>query len=115
MRPAVSLKPATPLTDIQGLLGLVDRVLVMSVEPGFGGQPFMPEALPKIEALRAMADDMGEKIEIAVDGGIKPDTIGPAVAAGAQTLISGSGVFDRSGDVRAAVQSLRAAISNPPA
>ena len=80
MRPAVSLKPATPLTDIQRLLGLVDRVLVMSVEPGFGGQPFMPEALPKIEALRAMADDMGEEIEIAVDGGIKPDTIGPAVA-----------------------------------
>ena len=115
MRPAVSLKPATPLTDIQRLLGLVDRVLVMSVEPGFGGQPFMPESLPKIYALRAMADDMGEEIEIAVDGGIKPDTIGPAVTAGAQTLISGSGVFDRSGDVRAAVQSLRAAISNPPA
>ncbi len=115
MRPAVSLKPATPLADIQYLLGLVDRVLVMSVEPGFGGQPFMPEALPKIEALRAMARDAEAKIEIAVDGGIKPDTIGPAVTAGAETLISGSGVFDRTGNVRAAVQSLRAAIKHPPA
>ena len=114
MRPAVSLKPATPLADIQDLLGLVDRVLVMSVEPGFGGQPFMPEALPKIEALRAMAREAEAKIEIAVDGGIKADTIGPAVTAGAETLISGSGVFDRTGNVRAAVQSLRAAIPSRP-
>ena len=75
----------------------------------------MPAALPKIEALRAMARDAEAKIEIAVDGGIKPDTIGPAVTAGAETLISGSGVFDHSGDVRAAVQSLRAAIEYPSA
>ena len=114
MRPAVSLKPATPLADIRGLLGPVDRVLVMSVEPGFGGQPFIPESLPKIESLRAMADDAGQKIEIAVDGGIKPDTIGPAAAAGAETLISGSGVFTGSGDVRTAVQALRAAACCPP-
>ncbi len=113
MRPAVSLKPATPLADIQGLLGPVDRVLVMSVEPGFGGQPFIPESVPKIEALRAMADGAHNGIEIAVDGGIKPDTIGPVVAAGAETLISGSGVFTGSGDVRAAVRSLRAAASRP--
>ena len=114
MRPAVSLKPATPLADVLGLLGPVDRVLVMSVEPGFGGQAFIPESLPKIESLRALADDAGQKIEIAVDGGIKPDTIGPAVAAGAETLISGSGVFTASGDVRAAVQALRAAACCPP-
>ena len=114
MRPAVSLKPATPLADIQRLLGPVDRVLVMSVEPGFGGQPFIPESLPKIEALRSMAKAAGRKIEIAVDGGIKPDSIGPAVAAGAETLISGSGVFTGSGDVRAAVQALRAAACCPP-
>ena len=113
MRPAVSLKPATPLAHIRGLLGPVDRVLVMSVEPGFGGQPFIPASLPKIEALRAMAEDAGQKIEIAVDGGIKPDTIGPAVAAAAETLISGSGVFTGSGDVRAAVQALRAAACCP--
>ena len=113
MRPAVSLKPATPLSDIRRLLGPVDRVLVMSVEPGFGGQPFIPESLPKIEALRAMVDDAGHKIEIAVDGGIKPDTIGPAVVAGAGTLISGSGVFTASGDVQAAVQALRAAAADP--
>lgn len=113
MRPAVSLKPATPLADIHGLLGTVDRVLVMSVEPGFGGQPFIPESLPKIESLRKMVDSTGEKVEIAVDGGIKPDTIGPAVAAGAETLISGSGVFTASGNVRAAVQALRAAATCP--
>ena len=112
MRPAVSLKPATPLAEIRGLLGPVDRVLVMSVEPGFGGQPFIPESLSKIDALRAMADDAGQEIEIAVDGGIKPDTIGPAVAAGAETLISGSGVFTGDGDVRGAVQALRAAVTN---
>ena len=114
MRPAVSLKPATPLSDIQALVGPVDRVLVMSVEPGFGGQPFMPESLPKIESLRAMADAAGQNIEIAVDGGIKPDTIGRAVKAGAETLISGSGVFTGTGDVRAAVQALRAAACCPP-
>ena len=114
MRPAVSLKPATPLADIRKLLGPVDRVLVMSVEPGFGGQPFIPVSLQKIEALRAMAEDAGKRVEIAVDGGIKPDTIGPAVAAGAETLISGSGVFTASGDVKAAVQSLRAAVTDQP-
>ena len=112
MRPAVSLKPATPLDDIRALLGPVDRVLVMSVEPGFGGQPFIPESLPKLRELNAMAGDAGQKIEIAVDGGIKPDTIGPAVAAGAETLISGSGVFTGDGNVRAAVCSLRTAAAN---
>ena len=86
----------------------------MSVEPGFGGQPFIPESLPKIEALHAMAEGAGQKIEIAVDGGIKPDTIGPAVAAGAGTLISGSGVFTGSGDVQTAVQALRTAACCPP-
>ncbi len=109
MRPAVSLKPATSVGEIQELLPLVDRVLVMSVEPGFGGQPFIYESLEKIEELRAMADDAGRPLEIAVDGGIKAHTIGPAVRAGADTLISGSGVFDGSGDVRAAVAALRAA------
>ena len=114
MRPAVSLKPATPLDDIRALLGPVDRVLVMTVEPGFSGQPFIPESLPKLKALNAMANDAGQKVEIAVDGGIKPDTIGPAVAAGAKTLISGSGVFAGDGNVRAAVRSLRAAAANLP-
>ncbi len=109
MRPAVSFKPATPVEDVADLLLLVDRTLVMSVEPGFGGQPFMPEALPRIRTLRAMADDMGRKVEIAVDGGIKANNIAAAVRAGARTLISGSGVFDGTGNVRVAVKALRAA------
>ncbi len=109
MRPAVSIKPATPVSDIEPLLGSVDRILVMTVEPGAGGQSFMPEMLPKVREIQRISVGRGLDIEIAVDGGIKADTARQAVDAGARTLISGTGVFGHPDGIRAAVDALRAA------
>jgi len=87
----VSLNPGTPATSIEYVIDLVDLILVMSVNPGFGGQSFIPEAIEKITRLRAMAG--GRPLDIEVDGGITPQTA-PAVAqAGANVLVAGSAVF----------------------
>ncbi len=92
-RPCVVLNPATPLEAIEWVLGDVDQVLVMSVNPGFGGQSFIPSALDKIRRLRAMIDDRGLAVDIEVDGGIKLENIAEVAAAGANVFVSGSGVF----------------------
>ncbi len=89
----VSLKPATPPTAVSGLLDIADLVLVMSVEPGFGGQTFDEAAPAKIAALRAMIDRSGRTIDLEVDGGIVPETAGLAVAAGADVLVAGTAAF----------------------
>lgn len=109
MRPAVTLKPATPLSKIADALPLVDRVLVMTVVPGAGGQPFMDEVLPKIADLREIAVSQ-PRLEIAVDGGINADTAPRAVAAGAATLISGSGVFGHPDGIAGGIRALRLAV-----
>ena len=109
MQAAVSLKPDTPASAIQPVLPLVDRVLVMTVEPGFGGQSFMPEMLPKITELADMALAAGTELEIAVDGGIKVDTAGSVIDAGATTLISGTGVFNFAGGMKAGIEAIRSA------
>ena len=92
----VTLKPATPANAIEDVLNHVDLVLVMSVEPGFGGQTFMPEALEKIAVIRAMIGD--RDIPIEVDGGITAENAGAAAKAGASVLVAGSAIFkgDRS-------------------
>jgi ribulose-phosphate 3-epimerase len=87
----VSLNPGTPVTSIEHVLDLVDLVLVMSVNPGFGGQQFIPSAVEKIARLRAMA--AGRPIDIEVDGGITPETAPAVVRAGANALVAGSAVF----------------------
>ncbi|HCI86858.1 MAG TPA: ribulose-phosphate 3-epimerase, partial [Dehalococcoidia bacterium] len=94
MTAGVSLKPDTPASALQSTIPLIERVLVMTVEPGFGGQSFMPEMLPKITEIQDMARIADHQIEIAVDGGIKVDTAGEVIEAGATTLISGTGVFN---------------------
>ncbi len=109
MRPAITLNPATPLSKIANVLPLVDRVLVMTVVPGAGGQPFMDEMLPKIVELRDIARSL-TGLEIAVDGGIKADTAPRAVAAGATTLISGSGVFGHPDGIAGGIRALRQAV-----
>ena len=109
IRPALTLNPDTPVDAIMAMLANVDRVLVMTVVPGAGGQSFMHEMLPKIEALAALRDSSHSNLEIAVDGGIKVDTVPLARAAGATTLISGSGIFGHADGVRAGVASIRAA------
>jgi len=104
------LSPGTPIESIAWLLELADIVLVMSVNPGFGGQRFLASQLPKIAALRRMIDEVarreGRQIALAVDGGITPETAAQVVAAGADTLIAGTSVFGAA-DRAAAVEALR--------
>lgn len=92
-RAGVVLNPATPVETVEPLLGDVDLVLVMSVNPGFGGQAFIPSALGKIEKLRAMIDACGRDIDLEVDGGINFETAPQAIAAGADVLVAGSATF----------------------
>ena len=90
-RVGISLRPVTPVTAIFPYLDLVDLVLVMSVEPGFGGQKFMPEAVGRIEKLRT---EIGTRpVTIAVDGGINPRNVGRVVEAGAELIVAGSAIF----------------------
>jgi len=100
--PGVALNPATPLSAIEESLAWLDFVLVMSVNPGFGGQSFIPESLDKIARLRQMRPD----IDIAVDGGINTENAAALVRAGATTLVAGSSVFSYP-DRRAAISALR--------
>ena len=103
---AISVKPATAIEEIYGLLNKCDMVLVMTVEPGYGGQKFMPDMLEKVRKLRAEADRRGIALDIQVDGGINPETAKEAVAAGANVLVAGSSVF-KAADRAIAINALR--------
>lgn len=105
--PAVALNPSTPLCMVEEVLGEVGMVLVMSVNPGFGGQAFIESALDKIRRLRAMADARGLSIDIEVDGGVSDKNASLLLSAGANVLVAGSYVFGQS-DYAAAIASLRA-------
>jgi len=105
-KPCVVLNPATPLEAIEWVLGDVAQVLVMSVNPGFGGQKFIASALDKVRRLRKMIDDRGLNVEIEVDGGIKVDNVAEVVRAGANVIVSGSGVFGTK-DYAATISELR--------
>ncbi len=107
-RAGVVLNPGTPVEAVAWLLELADIVLVMTVNPGFGGQAFLPSQLAKIATLRRIIDAAGRPIALAVDGGIGPDTARSAVEAGADTLIAGTAVFGAA-DYAAAIAALRAA------
>ncbi len=90
----VSLNPATPLDCLEYVLKDVDMVVLMTVNPGFSGQKFIPGVLPKIRRLRQMIDAQGLDVLIQVDGGVQLDTVGDLVAAGADVFVSGSGIFN---------------------
>ncbi len=92
-KPGVALNPATPLSAIDYVIEDIDLMLVMTVNPGFGGQEFIESMLPKIRDARAMADATGREIDIAVDGGIEAQTCKRVVEAGANLLVAGSSVF----------------------
>lgn len=109
IRAGVSLNPATPETVLRYVLPLVDLVLVMTVNPGFGGQAFLPEALDKVRAVRHMLDAAKSTALLSVDGGIAPDTVPQVVAAGANTLVAGSSVFGAAEGVASAIAALRLA------
>lgn len=101
IKAGISLKPKTPVSRINSFLDGVDMVLVMSVEPGFGGQSFMPEAIPKVKALRAIF-----KKDIEVDGGINDKNVKALIRTGANVIVTGSYVFN-SPDIKKAIESLR--------
>jgi ribulose-phosphate 3-epimerase len=106
VKAAVSLNPATSLSVLDYVLADVDMVLVMSVNPGFGGQAFIPSALDKIAALRKRIDELGLKTEIEVDGGVKPANAAGIIRAGADILVAGSAVFGAK-DYAAAIKGIR--------
>ncbi|MBM4265482.1 MAG: ribulose-phosphate 3-epimerase [Deltaproteobacteria bacterium] len=106
VRSGLTLSPPTPVEAIEPFVGLVDRVLIMSVHPGFGGQKYMPEMVHKIEAVARWRQEHGHRYDIEIDGGIKADNAGEVIAAGAGVLVAGSAVFG-SKDYAAAIRGLR--------
>jgi ribulose-phosphate 3-epimerase len=105
-RAGVSLNPHTPEDCLRYVMPEVDLVLVMSVNPGFGGQAFIPAALPKLERIRAMIDHSGYAIDLEVDGGVKPGIAKQVIAAGADVLVAGNAVFNQK-DYAAAIAAIR--------
>jgi ribulose-phosphate 3-epimerase len=93
MRPGIALNPATPASLVEPVLGDIDLVLVMSVNPGFGGQAFIESQLDKVRTLRRMIDASGRDIILEIDGGLTPDTAPAAIAAGVTAIVAGSAVF----------------------
>ena len=105
-RAGVSLNPHTPVDGLRYVLSDLDLILVMSVNPGFGGQSFIPSANAKLETLRDMIDDAGVDIDLEVDGGVKPGVASQVVNAGADVLVAGSAIFKRD-DYAEAIAGLR--------
>lgn len=106
VKAGVVLNPATPVETIQHVLQDIDMVLLMSVNPGFGGQKFIPEVLPKIRKVKEMAEQKGLHIEIEIDGGVNPETAKQCVEAGATVLVAGSAVYNEK-DRAKAISSIR--------
>ena len=106
----LSLNPGTPVTVLDPVLDLVDLVLVMSVNPGFGGQAFIPRSLEAVRAVRERLDGLDREVRLEIDGGIKVDNIGAAREAGADTFVAGSAIFG-SDDYAATIAAMRAQIA----
>jgi ribulose-phosphate 3-epimerase len=102
--------PATPLNSLAHVIDKVDMVLIMSVNPGFGGQKFIPGALDKLREARAIIDASGREIRLEVDGGVKVDNIGEIAAAGADTFVAGSAIFG-SDDYAATIAAMKSEIA----
>lgn len=107
-RAGVTMNPSTPEDTIRYVLEICDQVLVMSVNPGFGGQSFLREVLPKVAAIRRMIDERGLPIDLEIDGGITKDTAREAIEAGARVLVAGNAVFAEK-DYGRAIAAIRAA------
>jgi ribulose-phosphate 3-epimerase len=108
--PGIVLNPATPLNVLDYVLDKVDMILLMSVNPGFGGQKFIPSALSKLKKTREMIAASGREIRLQIDGGVKVDNIGEIAAAGADTFVAGSAIFG-SKDYRKTISDMKAAIA----
>lgn len=102
--------PATPLTYLKYVMDKIDMVLLMSVNPGFGGQSFIPATLPKLREARRMIDESGFNIRLEIDGGVKADNIREIAAAGADTFVAGSAIFSTS-DYKATIDKMRSELA----
>jgi ribulose-phosphate 3-epimerase len=111
-RAGLVCNPATPLTHLEHVMDSLDMILLMSVNPGFGGQSFIPSTLDKLRAARRMIDESGFNIRLEVDGGVKIDNIADIAAAGADTFVAGSAIFGKT-DYAATIAELRAAATEP--
>jgi ribulose-phosphate 3-epimerase len=114
-RPGIAFNPETPAEAVYPYLDRVDLLLVMTVHPGWGGQAFIVEVLPKLAALRAEVDRRGLPLEIGVDGGVNRETIGRAFGSGGDVLVTGSALYSTAGDLAPTVAALRAAAVHPDA
>lgn len=110
VRPAVVLNPHTPAVAIKEILPFVDMVLAMTVNPGFGGQSFIPETLPKLREIHRMIEAAGRVIDLEVDGGIDAHTAPQVVAHGANVLVAGTAVFGAPEGIAAGMEAIRAAL-----
>jgi len=110
VKPGVTINPATPLSTLEDILPYVDLVLLMSVNPGFGGQKYIPSITQKIAALRRQLNAIESEAELEVDGGVNVETIKEVVDAGATVLVAGSAVFNSAATVQENVAKLRAAL-----
>jgi ribulose-phosphate 3-epimerase len=108
-RAGLVFNPATPLTSLAHVMDKLDMILLMSVNPGFGGQKFIPSALPKLAAARELIRTSGRDIRLEIDGGVKTDNIGAIARAGADTFVAGSAIFG-SKDYRATIAAMRGEI-----
>ena len=109
-KPGVTLNPATPLSSIEEILPYVDLVLVMSVNPGFGGQSYIPSSTDKISRLREMLNAIGKyDVDLEVDGGVKPHNAAEIVAAGANVLVAGSAIFNETSSIADNISAFRKA------
>ncbi len=111
VKPAVALNPSTPLCAVENILEYVEMILIMSVNPGFGGQQFISSMIPKIKKLKAMLEEAGVNIPIEVDGGIIVDNIAQVSAAGADIFVSGSGIF-KTGDYKKTISEMKRKIAS---
>ena len=111
-RAGLVFNPATPLDPLRHVIDRIDMVLIMSVNPGFGGQSFIPAALDKLRAARQIIDASGREIRLQIDGGVKVDNIAEIAAAGADTFVAGSAIFG-SDDYAAAIAGMRTALAAP--
>ncbi len=102
----VALNPATPIETIKHVLQDIDMVLIMTVNPGFGGQSFIESMIPKIQELKGLIDSQNLNVDIQVDGGIKPDNVASVVKAGANIIVAGSAIFN-SDDIKSTVDLFR--------
>ena len=112
-RAGVAINPHSPALLLHEIIGMVDIINVMTVNPGFGGQSFLPEAMPKIAQLKAMAGDRHSPVDIEVDGGINLETVSAAVESGANVLVIGTAIFNHPAGITAGLRQIREMLETP--